>query len=1110
MAKVEKDPKLKSIGDQFKKFLELSDILKKIYAFQIVNYNVGGSYSVATFEPSDGKYSQAVDDYFKDTKNKSITNLILSKDEDYLDAPCPKNIEQIYTYDNVKTTLKIASDVKYKNVVESTKSYERWRNVFPKNGHFFTNARFTIGGNEISSCLVITLNQNLTKNENTLLIQQCFKIFYQLTKDVLIPNLNDKITGDQISLRNTSRKSSLAAVMSRNMSHNIGSHVLNKLSSPAAIQDFFGLTKSNTFVKALESGTFEKNKKGTSDLFLDVISKNSISELRNINFAIEPISKDAQSKYDFVTFDAKEVKDRVEGAVKQIVGYNITPIYKLSPYFVDVNNNTTKEELARVFNDYLKKRMDFVADVATSNKALLNNSKYLFADIFRGFERNLLLLQNISGKEDKFSYQFQFQYCNGGSVVHNYYEVNDKGNILIENGKPVKNKMGFVDPIVAVPNDVLGSQAFYIILENIIRNTAKHSGSSNVIFTIKAEDLKEDDFYRITVFDNVEFSASEEDVEKYKSYIDEFNKMSMKGQTKAIQAYKLKKLVVNRNISIAQEVLDENNQIRNTGWGTIEIKLAACYLSGLDMLEMDNKMYWPIGYPAFDRAVNDNKNQEDETEKEIAAQEYVRFLTKKESKQYVIPIEGLKTTLEVTDCGEDLTRTFTKGENKDIKRYPIVQAVDGSKHETSGFGYSFLMKKPKKFLIIDEDVTLELQSRDKKGNVISHQENVTELKRLGIDILQKAPSRDSIYNHQCMIIVGNRDSKHYGDWFNLPQERLLYYGGMRYKVFFYQLKPNSFKLIDDFLEHSTLISCLRFVLGESSKRKYQVLDMFSELNNKAFRKKQIKLNRTFLFPDLSRPFNYDLPRGNKNNRAFFRHHGLEKKMFYDKKTEYAEIFGSVTPLGLLSESIEHQIKLKNDIKLSLKKEYQSFYDFAANTSIIVIDERIQSALNEIGCTTESIEMQVGNKKITEDGFSIKNKDIFLKTKIFVPDEHSDELDLNNSDLKSQRYSLKKYIENTSKKVKADYLIIHFGIIEGLRNSNENDSVIRILEEIKTWIKSDSCKIIITSGRGYTPDIKKLNQYFIAYSTVSNLLLDPNGRAKGHLVKCLKQLRKLNK
>lgn len=977
-----------------------------------------------------------------------------------------------------------------------------------KNLPLKTNELINLNNPVLFSCFIkplyqITKEQGLEiQYDETKESMEGFVITKILAKELAAPVIQSEFFGPQILnlVYPQAIKSSLAAVMSRNMSHNIGSHVLNKLSSAAAINDFFKLGSSKRFVKGIEIDNDDPSKNRKKFRFPNPeLPKNPDDSLRNLeDIEAQPKTDISVDEYNKILKDHPDYLERFtfstfEGE-KDITFEGEKDIYKLSPYFVDVNNNTTKEELARVFNDYLKKRMDFVADVATSNKALLNSNKYLFADIFRGFERNLLLLHNISGKEDKFSYQFQFQY-DDGEETHNYYECDNDGKPLLNDvGVPIKNN-NFIDPIVAVPNDVLGSQAFYIILENIIRNTAKHSGSGNVIFTIKVEDLKEDDFYRITVFDNAPHTS-------------------------------IKKLVADRNVSIAQEVLDENNQIRTAGWGTIEIKLAACYLSGLDMLEMDNKVYWPIGYDAYTTAkekANKTVNDPDKLEKIkkkygddwVSEQRYVELTA---TTAYIDFIN--QTDNEIVEKNKEYPKDFPQAKKRvylkdknEVVRYPIVQAVDGNeKDATSGFGYSFLMKKPKKLLIIDEADSLKFSEKEKE---------LTALKRLGIDII-KAPNRDSIYNHQFMIIVGdghlkeitvdengNKTIPYYGDWFNLPQERLLYLNGKTYNNFIYNLKSNFFQIINNSFEDNTLISCLKFVLGESIKRKYQVLDRFLELRNNAFIHKQDELNLEVLLPDTIRPFDFGYPKSENNSNALFRHHGLQKKVFYNENTKYAEIYGSVTQLGLLAESIENQFKGKGkDIKASLKKEYKNFYEIAANSSVIVIDERIQSSLNEIGCTTESIKIKDGENEIIEDGYQILNKDIFLKTKIYVPNKDFDSVDLNCSDLKTQKKPLELYIKEISAKVEADYMIIHFGIIEGLRETSKNESVNTILEEIKDWLKSDKCKIVITSGRGYTPDIKSLNQYFVAYSTISNLLLDPNGRSKGHLMQCLKQLRKL--
>lgn len=935
-------------------------------------------------------------------------------------------------------------------------------------------------------------------------------------------------------IKSTTLKSSLAAVMSRNMSHNIGSHVLNKLSSAAAINSFFSLEGNKRFVRAVETIDY-KNWTNTDDKDNSLVA---LSDAPDFKFSDETLTKEDQSKRTYVTFSPNEKNSS-----------NFKPIYKLSPYFVDVNNNTTKEELARVFNDYLKKRMDFVADVATSNKALLNSNKYLFADIFRGFERNLLLLHNISGKEDKFSYQFDFQYCDGSldkkgnPNVSNYYQYQKKkenGTLTLDlddEGVPKKNN-NFIDPIVAVPNDVLGSQAFYIILENIIRNTAKHSGSGNVIFTIKVEDLKKDDFYRVTVYDNVSFNADEADIKKYKNNIIDFDDLKSDDQKNAIKAYKLKKLVVDRNISIAQDVLDENNEIRTAGWGTIEIKLAACYLSGLDMLEMDNKMYWPIGYPAFAKAKQTVAKKEEPTpdeEKinEKAKEAYIKYLTlgeklEEENKKFEIPVEGSKGFVTAKDCPDSLKRTILKkgkdeqtnskdnDQGNGFTRYPIVQAVDGSKDETSGFGYSFLMKKPMKLLILDEENSLQYFDDEKYAEL-------TALKRLGIDII-KTPKSDSIYNHQFMIIVGDKNSRHYGDWFNLPQERFVY-------------DNNSFSL-------TYLKSYREEVDIEGSKFKFQYSYSKSDgniislnhslpalLNNldeihliyKALYKTFYNNIKLTLFPQII-DYNEDNKLLDELGLTFthwlddlvsediiddlepakFDHHGSQKQEEFESDNNlYSEIFGSVSPIGLFLEGKRDAIrKLINNDSFnsldSLKLDTQYFFTKGVNSKVMVIDERIQNSLNDIGAVVEA-----SKNRIT--GYSLKNDILFKKANILVPQarEQNKNLNLNESSLHSIKENLYQYIRSNSENL--EYFVIHFGVLESLRGNSE-DTIISILNEVEKSILDNNCKLVITSGRGHTPDIKSMKRYFVAYSTISNLLLDPNSRSKSHLIECLNQLR----
>lgn len=187
-----------------------------------------------------------------------------------------------------------------------------------------------------------------------------------------------------------------------------------------------------------------------------------------------------------------------------------------------------REQIA-YFNEYLKNRMDFLADIATSDP-VMENAMLLKNDIFKGFDRNRILLNRISGVSDK---DFTFRIA----LKRNGEELGDGEDIIL-----------------SITNDVLGAQAFYILLENIIRNVAKHSKikrdeKSGIQITVDVSDFPDNlSLYEISIYDNLKKTASE-----------------------------IKDIVRRRNEAFDQTVL-ENNKLRDNNLGTIEMDVCAAYL----------------------------------------------------------------------------------------------------------------------------------------------------------------------------------------------------------------------------------------------------------------------------------------------------------------------------------------------------------------------------------------------------------------------------------------------------------------------------------------------------------------------------------------------------
>lgn len=213
-------------------------------------------------------------------------------------------------------------------------------------------------------------------------------------------------------------------------------------------------------------------------------------------------------------------------------------IYENSSYVS--NNVVDKSEVSlqlAYFNQYLKSRMDYLSEVTFGIPNMLT-TKYVYCDVFKELDRVRILLNYISGIPD-----FKYTLC----LKHN-------GNIITE-----KN-----DIAVALPSDVLGSQAFYNIIENIIRNTAKHADNSKQeinTFTIEFSDIEAFPGYYCVEIDN------------------------------GINESAIGSLVNKQNERINASVLDNDNSLRNHSLGLLEMKASAAFLRQVDIAKVDSYEY---------------------------------------------------------------------------------------------------------------------------------------------------------------------------------------------------------------------------------------------------------------------------------------------------------------------------------------------------------------------------------------------------------------------------------------------------------------------------------------------------------------------------------------
>lgn len=159
------------------------------------------------------------------------------------------------------------------------------------------------------------------------------------------------------------------------------------------------------------------------------------------------------------------------------------------------------DEINRL-NEHLQRRMDFIAELATAEAQYAADNE-LFSEVLgvdkgnstvdgegkSGLNGQLLLLRHISGSQTEQQKPIKAEI----TIVDKIININNK-------------KTEEQAPVVSFRSGLLGWQALYVILENIIRNVAKHSGKqlieNKISIFMKVYDT-DDDFFEVRIWDTL-------------------------------------------------------------------------------------------------------------------------------------------------------------------------------------------------------------------------------------------------------------------------------------------------------------------------------------------------------------------------------------------------------------------------------------------------------------------------------------------------------------------------------------------------------------------------------------------------------------------------------
>ncbi len=207
---------------------------------------------------------------------------------------------------------------------------------------------------------------------------------------------------------------------------------------------------------------------------------------------------------------------------------------------------------------FIQQRMDFIAQISTEFPQW-SYPCWFYKQLMYNFYSQRYLLEYISSSEGLKPYD---------------YNINNQTKKLKINYK--LNGENTKDVLVSIPGGMIGHHAFYIILEDIIRNSAKHNWAvleddkkknENLEITIQIEDKPENDYVVVTIWDNI----SDIQVGINEDLPNNFQNIKP-------QEFQNLPLHQKMNTYLTRGIIDETGKLRKENWGLAEMKISAGYL----------------------------------------------------------------------------------------------------------------------------------------------------------------------------------------------------------------------------------------------------------------------------------------------------------------------------------------------------------------------------------------------------------------------------------------------------------------------------------------------------------------------------------------------------
>lgn len=257
----------------------------------------------------------------------------------------------------------------------------------------------------------------------------------------------------------------------------------------------------------------------------------------------------------------------------------------------------------RVLYQYIQQRMDYIANVTTETPSWTQPTMF-WGDIMRTFLSQRHLLSHIAESEGLGAWEFQNKNMDDSEARGQHDKLRFQIRRRINRGK--NGSINYVSVIgyekdngvtidlqddiaLAIPGGIAGQHAFFTIIENIVRNAAKHDWSNppkrTEVFKKKRNGHRYDGKHGNL---NIYIDYEDKDVDgcvEFTIWTNMSDVLEHVDDGKGCESPKAIHNVLNKKLD-AQFIDETTGRLRRENWGLAEMRISAGYLQGNNISEI--------------------------------------------------------------------------------------------------------------------------------------------------------------------------------------------------------------------------------------------------------------------------------------------------------------------------------------------------------------------------------------------------------------------------------------------------------------------------------------------------------------------------------------------